>query len=60
MPTGTRRPNGTSSIYLGKDGHWHGRVTVSVKSDGRPDRRHIQRKTEAEVIKAVRVPMPGT
>ena len=50
----TRRPNGTSSIYLGKDGFWHGRVTVGVKDDGSPDRRHIQRKTEAEVIKRVR------
>jgi integrase len=55
MTKGTRRPNGTSSIYLGKDGDWHGRVTVGVKNDGRPDRRHVQRKTEAEVIKAVQV-----
>ncbi|MBZ4321463.1 tyrosine-type recombinase/integrase [Streptomyces huiliensis] len=51
---GTRRPNGASSIYKGKDGKWHGRVTVGVKDDGSPDRRHIERKTQAEVIKAVR------
>lgn len=51
---GTRAPNGASTIYLGKDGKWHGRVTVGVKDDGRPDRRHIERKTEAEVISAVR------
>ncbi|MGH3517336.1 MAG: tyrosine-type recombinase/integrase [Haloechinothrix sp.] len=51
---GTRRPNGASSIYKGKDGKWHGRVTVGVKSDGSPDRRHIERKSEAEVIRAVR------
>nr|WP_197682581.1 hypothetical protein [Jiangella sp. DSM 45060] len=50
----TRRPNGASSIYLGKDGDWHGRVTVGIKDDGSPDRRHVQRKTEAEVIAAVR------
>lgn len=50
----TRQPNGASSIYLGKDGKWHGRVTVGVRDDGRPDRRHIERKTKAEVTKAVR------
>jgi integrase len=50
----TRRPNGASSIYLGKDGKWHGRVTVGVKDDGKPDRRHVERKTEAACIKAVR------
>jgi integrase len=51
---GTRAPNGASSIYLGADGKWHGRVTVGFRDDGRPDRRHIERKTEKEVIKAVR------
>lgn len=50
----TRNPNGTSSIYEGKDGWWHGRVTVGVRDDGRPDRRHVQRKTKREVVKAVR------
>ena len=49
-----RRPNGASSIYQGKDGKWHGRVTVGVRDDGKPDRRHVERKTEAEVIMAVR------
>jgi integrase len=49
-----RRPNGASSIYQGKDGKWHGRVTVGVRDDGKPDRRHVERKTEAEVIIAVR------
>ena len=52
--TGGRAPNGASSIYLGADGRWHGRVTVGVKDDGSPDRRHVKRKTEAEVIAAVR------
>jgi integrase len=51
---GTRAPDGASSIYLGSDGKWHGRVTVGVRDDGRPDRRHVKRKTEAEVIRAVR------
>lgn len=50
----TRQPNGRSSIYLGKDGKWHGRVTVGVRDDGSPDRRHVERKTRAEVTDAVR------
>ncbi|GGN67116.1 hypothetical protein GCM10011579_039270 [Streptomyces albiflavescens] len=51
---GTRQPNGASTIYFGKDGKWHGRVTVGVRDDGKPDRRHVERKTKAEVTKAVR------
>ncbi|MEU6611197.1 tyrosine-type recombinase/integrase [Streptomyces shenzhenensis] len=50
----TRQPNGRSSIYLGKDGKWHGRVTVGIRDDGSPDRRHVERKTRAEVTAAVR------
>ncbi|MGW2831328.1 tyrosine-type recombinase/integrase [Streptomyces sp. NPDC001286] len=50
----TRQPNGRSSIYFGKDGKWHGRVTVGVCDDGKPDRRHVERKTRAEVTAAVR------
>ncbi|MFG3525172.1 tyrosine-type recombinase/integrase [Streptomyces sp. NPDC047917] len=50
----SRQPNGASSIYLGKDGRWHGRITVGVKDDGTPDRRHVSRKTRAEVTKVVR------
>ncbi|UUU32739.1 site-specific integrase [Streptomyces sp. CA-210063] len=50
----TRQPNGRSSIYLGNDGKWHGRVTVGVRDDGSPDRRHVERKTRAEVTAAVR------
>jgi integrase len=53
-PEGTRAPNGASSIYLGKDGKWHGRVTMGVRDDGKPDRRHVERRTESEVIKEVR------
>ncbi|MEV3949066.1 site-specific integrase [Streptomyces halstedii] len=50
----SRQPNGASSIFHGKDGRWHGYVTVGVKDDGTPDRRHISRKTRPEVTKAVR------
>ncbi|MEU8277540.1 tyrosine-type recombinase/integrase [Microbispora bryophytorum] len=50
----TRKPNGRSTIYLGKDGLWHGYVTVGVKPDGSPDRRHRKAKTEAEVTRRVR------
>ena len=50
----TREPNGASSIYKGADGYWHGRVTVGVRDDGRPDRRHVMRKAKADVLRAVR------
>src|SRR5581483_2735460 len=53
-PAGTRGPDGTSSIYLGKDGYWHRRVSVGVRDDGRPDRRHVMNKDESKVIAAVR------
>ena len=49
-----REPNGASSIYKGADGFWHGRVTVGVKDDGRPDRRHVMRKARADAVRAVR------
>jgi integrase len=48
-----RTPNGASSIYLGKDGYWHGRVTVGVRDDGRQDRRHVM-GTRADVTRKVR------
>ncbi|MDV9171032.1 tyrosine-type recombinase/integrase [Streptomyces sp. W16] len=53
-PRTSHQPNGASSIFQGKDGRWHGYVTVGVKDDGTPDRRHVGRKTRAEVTKAVR------
>jgi integrase len=49
-----RRPNGAASIYKGKDGYWHGRVTVGLKDDGTADRRHVMAKAEATVVKKVR------
>ncbi|GAB2820531.1 site-specific integrase [Actinocorallia aurea] len=52
---GGRKPDGRSSIYFSEsDGKWHGWVTMGVKADGSPDRRHRQGKTEAEVTKKVR------
>ncbi|MFG2263413.1 tyrosine-type recombinase/integrase [Streptomyces sp. NPDC048720] len=54
MEKRSREPNGASSIYKGADGRWHGRVTVGIRPDGKPDRRHVSRKTKAEVVKAVR------
>ncbi|MEV5465570.1 tyrosine-type recombinase/integrase [Streptomyces griseoincarnatus] len=53
-PAKSRQPNGASSIFQGKDGRWHGYVTVGVKDDGSPDRRHVGRKTRTAVTKAVR------
>ncbi|MGK5547240.1 tyrosine-type recombinase/integrase [Streptomyces sp. URMC 127] len=50
----TRKPNGEASIYLGRDGWWHGRVTVGVKADGSPDRRHRMAKTEIAVRQKVK------
>jgi len=53
--TGARSPDGTSSIYYSEyDKRWHGRVTVGVRDDGAPDRRHVGRKKEVDVIRAVR------
>ncbi|MFD7764202.1 tyrosine-type recombinase/integrase [Streptomyces microflavus] len=49
-----RKANLESSIYLGNDGWWHGRVTMGTKNDGSPDRRHRCAKTEAEVKRKVR------
>ncbi|MER5672778.1 tyrosine-type recombinase/integrase [Pseudonocardia alni] len=51
----TRRPNGRSSIYPGKDGWWHGYVTVGVKADGKPDRRHVRGRDEHQVTKKVQI-----
>lgn len=50
----SRNPNRESSIYQGKDGFWHGRVTVGTKDDGSSDRRHVMSKTKGVVVKKVR------
>jgi len=49
-----RRGHGESTIYLGKDGSWHGRVTVGIRDDGSSDRRHIQNKKKQIVVTRVR------
>lgn len=51
---GGRQANGRSSIYLGADGDWHGRVTVGSRVNGQPDRRHVTAKSRAEVTRKVR------
>jgi integrase len=50
----TRTPDGRSSIYLGGDGRWHGRVTMGIKNDGSPDRRHVSAKAQAGMTDKVR------
>jgi len=47
-----RNPNGRSSVYQNAEG-WHGRVTVGVKDNGKPDRRHVRGKTKTEVTAKV-------
>ncbi|MBK3589380.1 integrase, partial [Streptomyces sp. MBT57] len=49
-----RKANLESSIYLGSDGWWHGRVTMGTKNDGSPDRRHRRATTEAQVKRKVK------
>ncbi len=50
----TRDANLRSSIYQGNDGRWHGRVTMGVRDDGTPDRRHVMSKDKATVARKVR------
>jgi integrase len=52
--SGSRKPNLRSSIYQGRDGKWHGWVTMGVRVDGSPDRRHRSGATEPEVTVKVR------
>jgi integrase len=49
-----RNPNRASSVYKGKDGYWHGRVSVGFRDDGSPDRRHVMGKSKAVVVRKVR------
>ncbi|WP_435120243.1 tyrosine-type recombinase/integrase [Amycolatopsis thermoflava] len=51
----TRNANGESSIYWSEsDKRWHGRVTVGVKDNGKPDRRHTSSKDRKKVVAKVR------
>jgi integrase len=49
-----REANLRSSIYRGQDGYWHGRVTVGVRDDGTPDRRHVMSREKAKLTTKVR------
>ena len=49
----TRQGNRRASIYKGSDGYWHGRVTVGVRDDGRPDRRHVMARSRSTVVERV-------
>ncbi|MEU2083139.1 site-specific integrase [Streptomyces albus] len=51
---GTRRANGESAIYFGKDERWHARVPMGYKDDGSPYRRHVTRPTRKELVEEVR------
>ncbi len=44
----------TSSMYRGADGHWHARVTMGRRPDGTTERKHVQRRTKAELRDVVR------
>ncbi|SNR29119.1 Site-specific recombinase XerD [Haloechinothrix alba] len=51
----TRNPSGVGSFYYSeKDGYYHARVTVGIRDDGTPDRRHVMRKNEADAHEAYR------
>ncbi|GAA0670396.1 site-specific integrase [Streptomyces thermocarboxydovorans] len=50
----TRRANGESAIYFGKDGRWHARVPMGYKDDGTPYRRHLTRPTRKDLVEEVR------
>ncbi|MFJ7590783.1 tyrosine-type recombinase/integrase [Streptomyces sp. NPDC097617] len=51
---GTRRANGETSIYFGKDGRWHARVPMGYRDNGEPYRRHITRTTEDLLMEEVK------
>lgn len=48
-----RQPDGRPTIYLGADKQWHCWVTVGTKPNGKPDRKHIRRRTATAVAEAV-------
>lgn len=50
----SRASNGRSSIYQSDDGRWHGWVTIGVKANGTPDRRHRVGKTQKALTAKVR------
>jgi integrase len=54
-PSAKRSSNQRSSIFFSEtDGLWHGWVSMGVRNDGKPDRRHRQGRTRADVTAKVR------
>lgn len=49
----SRKRNGESTCYLGADGRWHGRVSVGLKADGSPDRRHVSGRHRDSVLEKI-------
>lgn len=50
----TRTSNGESSIYQDATGRWHGWVSMGVKPNGAPDRRHRTATTRKAVVAKVK------
>ncbi|GAB3988965.1 tyrosine-type recombinase/integrase [Nocardioides marmoraquaticus] len=44
----------SATIYRGADGQWHARVTMNRRPDGTAERKHVQRRTRAELRGIVR------
>lgn len=51
---GGRAQNGAGSFYRTSDGQWHGRITVGMREDGKPDRQHVRGRSEREVRRKAR------
>ena len=49
-----RSANGESSICKGRDGRWHGYVSIGVKEKGQRDRRHVSGARRSDVVAKVR------
>lgn len=52
--TKDRAASGESSISQGKDGRWHGYVSLGLKEGGKRDRRHVAAVKRADVVRMVR------
>ncbi|PJN19346.1 site-specific integrase [Streptomyces sp. CB02120-2] len=50
----SRRANGETAVYFGKDGRWHARVPMGYRDNGEPYRRHITRLTEDLLMEEVK------
>ncbi len=49
--TGTRRPNGTGSIYQRTDGLWVGKISMGTDESGRRKRKTVYGKSQTEIAK---------